>query len=222
MDRHFALPIAFAAAAHGALLFAFTKPTRTPPPPEEKRAYQEVVVAPPAEIEPPKEEETAGGGGSPKPELVAPIPRGAEPPPMIDPGPVFIIPLPPVGPVVRSDAKIVPVSFGRPGGGDGPGWGPGDVLTSAMLDNPPETRYQASPIYPFEGKTQGIRGDVLVEFLVDERGRVLDPRIVRSSHRMFEEPSLRAVAKWQFVPGRRDGRVVRFRMAVPMLFTLQE
>jgi protein TonB len=39
---------------------------------------------------------------------------------------------------------------------------------------------------------------------------------------MFEEPTLRAVAKWQFEPGRRDGRIVKFRMTVPVLFNLNE
>ena len=90
------------------------------------------------------------------------------------------------------------------------------------LDNTPRTRFQPAPHYPPSARSTGLTGEVLVEFTVDESGRVLDPHIVRSSDRMFEEPSLRAVAKWQFEPGRSGGRIVRFRMAVPVVFNLNE
>ncbi|MGH7959039.1 MAG: energy transducer TonB, partial [Opitutaceae bacterium] len=63
---------------------------------------------------------------------------------------------------------------------------------------------------------------VHVDFMVDERGHVVDPRIVRSSNRLFEEPTLRAVSKWKFEPGRRHGKVVTFRMMVPVMFNLNE
>jgi protein TonB len=62
----------------------------------------------------------------------------------------------------------------------------------------------------------------MVEFVVDESGNVLNPRVVSSSDRAFEENTLRAVAKWKFEPGRRDGRTVRFRMSVPVVFKLGE
>jgi protein TonB len=45
---------------------------------------------------------------------------------------------------------------------------------------------------------------------------------VRSSDRIFEEAALRAVARWKFEPGRRDGRIVRFKMSVPIVFRLDE
>jgi protein TonB len=60
----------------------------------------------------------------------------------------------------------------------------------------------------------------MVEFVVDEAGHVLDPHVLRSSNPLFEAPTLRAVAKWRFEPGRKDGRVVRFRMAVPVEFAV--
>ncbi len=63
---------------------------------------------------------------------------------------------------------------------------------------------------------------MLVEFIVEETGRVLDPRVLDSTDRVFEEATLRAVAKWRFEPGTRDGRIVRFRMTVPGVFSLGE
>ena len=59
-----------------------------------------------------------------------------------------------------------------------------------------------------------------MEFVVDEAGRVLDPHVVRSNDPVFEAPTLRAVAKWRFEPGRKNGQVVRFRMSVPVAFAV--
>ena len=96
------------------------------------------------------------------------------------------------------------------------------IVSGDLLDNPPRTRFQASPLYPFQAKKEGMNGEVWVDFVVDEQGRVREPRVVKSSHVTFDEPTLRAVAKWQFEPGRRNGRIVSFRMTVPVLFNLHE
>jgi protein TonB len=45
---------------------------------------------------------------------------------------------------------------------------------------------------------------------------------VRSSAQVFDEPTLRAVARWKFEPGRKDGRAVRFRMSVPVVFNVHD
>jgi len=91
---------------------------------------------------------------------------------------------------------------------------------ATSLDNTPRTRSQAAPAYPAAERTAGITGEVLVEFIVDESGRVLNPRVVRSSGVAFESPTLRAVMRWRFEPGKKDGRLVRFRMMVPVRFNL--
>ena len=99
--------------------------------------------------------------------------------------------------------------------------GPG-IVASNLLDNPPRTRSQIAPAYPYEARSGGRPGEVLVEFTVDESGKVLNPRVVRSSEAVFESPTLRAIAKWRFEPGRSHGKPVRFRMAVPVLFSLND
>lgn len=90
------------------------------------------------------------------------------------------------------------------------------------LDNPPRARLQASPMYPLEAKRTDREGTVLIEFTVDEGGMVLDPKVMSSTDRIFDEATLRAVAKWRFEPGRRAGRIVRFRMALPVVFSLSQ
>jgi protein TonB len=148
-------------------------------------------------------------------------PRGAEPL-LIDLGDRPTMTPPPLASVAVHDVtQILDSSIGQLGGEGKNRWGNG-VVSSVLLDSAPHTRFQATPVYPFEAKRGGVRGEVVVEFLVDERGRVVEPRVVSSTDRIFEEATLRAVAKWQFEPGRRDGRIVRFRMAAPVVFNLND
>jgi protein TonB len=90
------------------------------------------------------------------------------------------------------------------------------------LDGVPRATVQGAPVYPGEARRTGMSGEVLVEFLVDESGVVHDPRVIRASAAVFEEAALRAVARWRFEPGRRHGTVVRFRMSVPIVFSLAD
>lgn len=220
MERHFTLPIALAAALHGALLFAFTRSPVIPSPrPEKPRSSVIVVPLHPPEPETVSEEELVPVPAKGKPAPAAP--SGAEPPVV----PVLTAPvmeLPTFRPQAGGDGFEVPrFPFGLPEGSES-GIGVREVLPGSLLDNPPRARLQGAPFYPAEGRREGLSGEVLVEFVVDEEGRVAGTKAVNASHRMFEEPALRAVAKWRFEPGRRNGRIVRFRMLVPVVFSLHE
>jgi periplasmic protein TonB len=220
MKNHYVLPVCFAAAAHGALLFGFSKGPRQPMASEEKTVLVPFVV-PPREEDPPVivEPDRSDAASKSAPDVPS-LPRSAEPL-AIDLGERIPITPPPLGEVTTRDVTtIFEHSIGQLGGeGKNPF---GNVISSTHLDNPPRTRFQATPMYPFEAKRNGMNGQVLVEFLVDERGHVLEPRVVNSTNRIFEEATLRAVAKWQFEPGRRDGRIVRFRMSAPVVFNLND
>ena len=219
MNSNYVIPVAVAAAFHGVLLFGIPK---SPP---RLAAAQEVTKYVPFSIVEPEPEvvvttESGGEKSEPKePVALLPIVQPEPLAPVVDP--VFPFTPPKIDPsAVRSDGPIIPTNL-NPGGDASPGVGFGPVLP-IDLDNSPRTRFQPAPHYPQSAKIAGLTGEVLVEFTVDENGRVLEPHVVRSSDRMFEEPSLRAVAKWQFEPGRSGGRIVRFRMAVPVVFNLNE
>lgn len=218
MNSNYILPVSFAAAVHGALLFGFTK---NPRPPVLEREPTRIIVCPLFPLpEDPEIVIAHPSDPSPKTKPDAPRPTNPETITLVI-GSVTTMTLPPFERPALGDTKtIVPNTFGTPDG-DGTDWR-AKIASSLDLDNPPRPRFQASPHYPFEGKNSGLSGDVLVDFTVDESGRVVEPRVVKSSHRMFEEPTLRAVAKWQFEPGRREGRIVRFRMTVPVVFNLNE
>lgn len=112
---------------------------------------------------------------------------------------------------------------GSPDGTDGGEWGRSGtpVLQSSLLDRQPQYRARAAPEYPFEARRAGLEGEVLVEFEVALSGRISAARVLKATHRIFEEPALRAVMKWRFAPGTKDGQPVAFRMAVPLHFRLE-
>jgi protein TonB len=129
---------------------------------------------------------------------------------------------------VKVDTNVIPSgpgsTYGDPNATEyGPGAADGKIVfPPTALDNTPRTRVQTPPSYPLSLKAGGISGEVLVEFVVDERGRVINPRVLRSTHPDFEAPTLAAVAKWRFVPGTRSMAPVRFKMVVPVKFNLNE
>jgi protein TonB len=69
---------------------------------------------------------------------------------------------------------------------------------------------------------QGLSGEVLVEFIISEKGDVIDSRVVRSSHREFEVPALQAVQKWKFKAGRKGGQAVKVRVSQLLEFNLED
>jgi len=221
MERHFVLPVTIAAAFHAAVLFGF----RTPPvaaAPEPVRAVKASPSAPPVEVtltapdtEVKPEGAVAPTGSSDKerptlPEL-----------PSTETSDRVAINMPPVTHTVTTEGKIDLKPFGVPGG-DKIGIGLAKDFGIRDLDNPPRARLQSPPAYPLEAKRSLLNGTVMVEFTVDENGAVLEPHVVNSSDRIFNDATLRAVAKWRFEPGRRAGRIVRFRMAVPVVFNLND
>lgn len=218
MKRRFVIPAAVAMALHALLLFGFrTHPGSIPP-----GTPAAPIIAPPIEAvkvewtDPPDDESapmSLGASDKTRPNLDELFPRETATDFTMTPT------LPNLGPTITT--TVIPGNFGDPNGVDGslghPGNGP---INPGLLDSPPRTRAQLAPVYPYEARISGRPGEVLVEFVVDESGHVLAPHVLHSSDPLFEAPTLRAVAKWRFEPGRRDGRVVRFRMAVPVAFAV--
>ncbi len=131
---------------------------------------------------------------------------------------------------IEQSAAIAPVEWVRikPGirgviNGDPDGVpGARNLMDAGMLDSRPRAIVQTAPVYPGEARIQGAEGRVLVGFTVDEAGRVVSAYVITRTDRQFEKAAIRAVSKWRFEPGRRHGRVVRFRMAVPIIFSLND
>lgn len=94
----------------------------------------------------------------------------------------------------------------------------GDSLASiADLDQRPRPTYRVGPRMTAKLRKR-TPGKVYVIFIVDEQGRVVNPKVERSSDPIFNQPAINAVKRWRFEPGKRGGRSVRFRMRVPITF----
>ena len=88
------------------------------------------------------------------------------------------------------------------------------------LEKRPEVVSQVQAVYPPDLRKAKIEGSVTLVFVLDESGRVTDPRVEQSTRPEFEKPALEAVRKWRFRPGMRDGQAVRTYVRIPMRFRI--
>ena len=222
--RQLILPALFAATLHAGLLLI---PGQPPPPPlpEPKKPepikWGEIPVVPPDDdpIYRPLTDPAEKKSTSPSPPELDPVHM----PPIDDSG--WKIPFTFDPPRTNIDPKAMTpgprdiLERGTKLGGNGTGL---EVFGVDVLDKTPRTISQIAPMYPPHLKTAGIEGTVLITFTVDENGVVHDARIVETTDAGFNEPALRAVARWRFEPGRHHGRRVAFKMSVPITFTLSD
>jgi protein TonB len=92
------------------------------------------------------------------------------------------------------------------------------AFSMAELDKQPVLLASVSPRYPKEMRKARIEGSVVILFVLNEFGKIEDPRVESSSRTEFEKPALDAVKKWKFKPGMKEGEAVRTYMRLPMRF----
>jgi protein TonB len=80
---------------------------------------------------------------------------------------------------------------------------------------------QRSIRYPEIARKAGIEGRVFVQFVVDEKGNVIDPVVTRGIGGGCDEAALDAVRKAKFKPGKQRGRPVKVQYSLPVTFRLQ-
>ena len=79
-----------------------------------------------------------------------------------------------------------------------------------------------APEYPYDMRRSGLSGVVSVHCLIDENGRVQDPRVQKTTDPAFNQVALAAVKQWTFRPARRDGIAVPARVSIPIKFISHE
>lgn len=119
-----------------------------------------------------------------------------------------------------------------PGGFSGDGWGSvfqssldalgtggasSQSLNLAQLGEKPRALQQVPPQMNERLKKRSP-ATVWLRFIVDERGRVRSPKVLRSTDPLFEKPALAAIKKWRFEPGKRQGKASEYRLEMPMKF----
>lgn len=92
--------------------------------------------------------------------------------------------------------------------------------TRAGEDRQVRPRVMPPPIYPKELKKRGIKGSVVVEFIVDTTGVVVATRVIQSTNPAFDEPARAAISRWRFDPGLKDGKPVNVRVQQELSFSV--
>lgn len=83
------------------------------------------------------------------------------------------------------------------------------------------SKLQQSVKYPEMARRAGIEGRVTVQFIVNEKGKVENARVVRGIGGGCDEEALKAVEKAKFQPGMQRGRPVRVQYALSINFRLE-
>jgi protein TonB len=96
---------------------------------------------------------------------------------------------------------------------------PRPVFGAEGLEPPVPVRTVA-PKFPEEMRRNGSAGLVTVSCLIDEKGNVTEPKVVKSSNEAFSEPAIEALKKWKFKPAKRDGEAVSIRVNIPVQFNV--
>jgi Ca-activated chloride channel family protein len=100
-----------------------------------------------------------------------------------------------------------------------------DPATGATISGPgvvgPKAVYSPSPRYPQSAMKDRISGEVFMEAVVDETGRVQSARVTRSLRADLDDSAVATLKTWRFEPARRDGQAVPAQIIVTMSFNLK-
>ena len=77
-------------------------------------------------------------------------------------------------------------------------------------------------VYPQISAEQGVQGRVIVQFVVNKDGSIVDAIIVRGVDPYLDKEALRVVGKMpKWKPGKQRGKPVRVKFTLPIMFRLQ-
>ena len=89
---------------------------------------------------------------------------------------------------------------------------------SALMDY-----LKANKRYPREAKDRGIQGRIIVEFKVEEDGRLTEERVVKPIDPQLDAEAIRIVRtmpNWE--PATQKGKPIRVRFTIPVTFRLSD
>lgn len=94
------------------------------------------------------------------------------------------------------------------------------VRAGSLLKAPRQT-YNVNPEYPTLALQTRIRGVVVVDAIIDEKGNVVQARAV-SGHPLLIPAALKAVLQWRYEPSSLNGRPVAVELEVRVNFNPQD
>jgi TonB family protein len=85
---------------------------------------------------------------------------------------------------------------------------------------PPEILYRPEPEYTETARQARLQGSVGLSFVVSIDGRATDVKVVRGLGLGLDEQAVKALRRWKFKPGYKDGKPVEVSLTVEMTFRL--
>lgn len=89
-------------------------------------------------------------------------------------------------------------------------------------DQPPEVVKQVQPDYPDEAVASKASGTVWVNIWIDESGKVVEAKVMKSNAEVFNQTAMAAAKQWTFKPAVLNDKPVAVWVMVPFRFTLSE
>ncbi len=75
--------------------------------------------------------------------------------------------------------------------------------------------------YPVKAAEAGIEGKVFVSFIINEKGKLINPKIIRSADPLLDKEALRVISSSPaWTPGMMNGKPVSVQLAIPVIFQL--
>jgi len=95
-------------------------------------------------------------------------------------------------------------------------------FTPGQVDRRPRVLKPVTPIYPHQATINGIEGRVVLRFIVDEKGEVKEPEVVKAEPEgVFEEAALAAIVKYKFIPAMIGKKNVKCIAVMPIGFEIK-
>lgn len=96
------------------------------------------------------------------------------------------------------------------------------VFTIDEVDQPPRILRKVMPQYPSHAERNNIEGKVVLRFIVDSRGNIVEPEVTESEPEgVFDDAAMEAIRKYKFKPAEKAGEPVDCIVIVPMSFRLR-
>jgi TonB family protein len=89
------------------------------------------------------------------------------------------------------------------------------------LVSAPALLKRVEPVYPAMAQLASIDGVVILDAVVDERGRIQSLKVLRG-HPLLAKAAVEAVRQWEYDPLRLNGAATPFELAVSLWFHFEE
>ena len=90
-----------------------------------------------------------------------------------------------------------------------------------QFDQPPEVINQIQPDYPNEALSKHLEGMVWLKLWIDEAGKVVEAKVMKTDSEVFNRAAVDAGKKWTFKPASVNGKPVAVWVSVPFRFKLE-